>query len=93
MSLEDVAHIETRRKKARCPGERPVCSFCDRLKQNCDYDDVSTRPEHTRAVSGQARAVGFVHDVCHDANARTVEARRPCCATGVETKRPYERKP
>lgn len=28
-----------RRKKTRCPGERPGCSFCRRLHQDCRYDD------------------------------------------------------
>jgi hypothetical protein len=28
-----------RRKKTRCSGERPVCSFCSRLRQNCRYND------------------------------------------------------
>ncbi|KAJ5966572.1 hypothetical protein N7481_013286 [Penicillium waksmanii] len=26
-----------RRKKARCPGEKPVCSLCQRLGQHCEY--------------------------------------------------------
>ncbi|KAI5464344.1 hypothetical protein BGZ63DRAFT_350398, partial [Mariannaea sp. PMI_226] len=26
------------RKKVRCPGERPACSFCQRLGQPCDYN-------------------------------------------------------
>ncbi|KAL6235851.1 hypothetical protein BDW75DRAFT_128871 [Aspergillus navahoensis] len=26
-----------RRKKSRCPGEKPVCSFCQRLGQQCVY--------------------------------------------------------
>ncbi|OJI98760.1 hypothetical protein ASPVEDRAFT_50386 [Aspergillus versicolor CBS 583.65] len=26
-----------RRKKSRCPGEKPVCSFCERLGQQCIY--------------------------------------------------------
>ncbi|KAE8375415.1 hypothetical protein BDV26DRAFT_14948 [Aspergillus bertholletiae] len=26
-----------RRKKSKCPGERPVCSFCQRLNQQCVY--------------------------------------------------------
>ncbi|CAI7614377.1 unnamed protein product [Penicillium manginii] len=25
------------RKKARCPGEKPVCSLCQRLGQRCEY--------------------------------------------------------
>ena len=24
-------------KKARCPGEKPVCSLCQRLGQHCTY--------------------------------------------------------
>ncbi|KAH7064098.1 fungal-specific transcription factor domain-containing protein [Paraphoma chrysanthemicola] len=28
-----------RRKKTRCSGERPVCSFCARLGQQCRYND------------------------------------------------------
>ncbi|KAB8298064.1 hypothetical protein EYC80_001832 [Monilinia laxa] len=30
-----------RRKKTRCPGEKPICSHCSRLRQNCYYDDGS----------------------------------------------------
>ncbi|KAH6698382.1 fungal-specific transcription factor domain-containing protein [Leptodontidium sp. MPI-SDFR-AT-0119] len=36
-----------RRKKSRCPGEKPVCSHCARLHQNCYYADE--RPENERA--------------------------------------------
>lgn len=25
------------RKKSRCPGEKPICSHCARLRQNCFY--------------------------------------------------------
>ncbi|KAJ6789827.1 hypothetical protein PWT90_04518 [Aphanocladium album] len=28
-----------RRKKSRCPGERPVCSYCQRLGQHCVYNN------------------------------------------------------
>ncbi|KZL76610.1 c6 transcription factor [Colletotrichum incanum] len=27
-----------RRKKSKCPGERPTCSFCERLGQHCVYN-------------------------------------------------------
>jgi hypothetical protein len=27
----------SRRKKSRCPGEKPICSHCARLRQNCFY--------------------------------------------------------
>ncbi|KAH8797766.1 hypothetical protein F5884DRAFT_814764 [Xylogone sp. PMI_703] len=39
-----------RRKKARCPGERPICSFCARLKQSCRYsDDMVSSIRHASA--------------------------------------------
>ncbi|KAL2819810.1 hypothetical protein BJX63DRAFT_445354 [Aspergillus granulosus] len=31
-----------RRKKSRCPGEKPVCSFCERLGQQCFYAQGGT---------------------------------------------------
>ncbi|WKT51749.1 Zn(2)-C6 fungal-type DNA-binding domain [Fusarium oxysporum f. sp. vasinfectum] len=31
-----------RRKKVKCPGERPKCSFCQRLGQACEYKAVET---------------------------------------------------
>ncbi|KAJ5129279.1 uncharacterized protein N7515_005318 [Penicillium bovifimosum] len=33
-----------RRKKAKCPGEQPVCSLCARLGQQCLYADERRRP-------------------------------------------------
>lgn len=35
-----------RRKKTRCPGEKPICSNCSRLRQNCRYPrpDPSLEP-------------------------------------------------
>lgn len=39
----DIATLVTadpaafRRKKVRCPGEQPKCSFCERLRQTCTY--------------------------------------------------------
>ncbi|RYC90178.1 hypothetical protein BFJ63_vAg6888 [Fusarium oxysporum f. sp. narcissi] len=30
-----------RRKKSKCPGERPICSYCERLGQNCVYESGS----------------------------------------------------
>ncbi|KAH8432052.1 Zn(II)2Cys6 transcription factor domain-containing protein [Aspergillus melleus] len=31
-----------RRKKARCPGEKPICSLCQRLGQRCSYGSQAT---------------------------------------------------
>ncbi|KAJ5772884.1 hypothetical protein N7457_007780 [Penicillium paradoxum] len=33
-----------RRKKAKCPGEQPICSLCARLRQQCLYADERRRP-------------------------------------------------
>ncbi|KAJ5693189.1 hypothetical protein N7462_002612 [Penicillium macrosclerotiorum] len=33
-----------RRKKAKCPGEQPVCSLCARLRQQCFYAEERRRP-------------------------------------------------
>ncbi|KAI1618688.1 hypothetical protein EDD36DRAFT_39323 [Exophiala viscosa] len=33
-----------RRKKTKCPGERPACSFCTRLNQRCTYLLTSDTP-------------------------------------------------
>ncbi|EXJ77046.1 hypothetical protein A1O3_10204 [Capronia epimyces CBS 606.96] len=44
-----------RRKKTRCSGEKPVCSFCARLKQDCLWDEVSTAALYTSNVNLAAR--------------------------------------
>lgn len=31
------ACLNCRKKKVRCTGEKPVCSFCLRLNQDCEY--------------------------------------------------------
>ncbi|KAH8892803.1 hypothetical protein GQ53DRAFT_120445 [Thozetella sp. PMI_491] len=36
-----------RRKKTRCPGEKPVCSFCSRLSQTCSYSDYASTIQQT----------------------------------------------
>lgn len=35
------ACLNCRRKKSRCPGEKPACSCCVRLNQSCFYPPVS----------------------------------------------------
>jgi hypothetical protein len=44
-----------RRKKTRCPGEKPNCSTCTRLQQPCQYtgydvDYANSDPQHTRSL-------------------------------------------
>lgn len=36
------ACLNCRRKKARCSGEKPVCAFCARLNQSCEWDSSSS---------------------------------------------------
>ncbi|KAE8348972.1 hypothetical protein BDV28DRAFT_142243 [Aspergillus coremiiformis] len=40
-----------RRKKARCPGEKPICSLCQRLGQRCTY---GSQAAPSRAVTAEA---------------------------------------
>lgn len=35
-----------RRKKSKCPGERPTCSYCERLGQLCVYESGSEFQGH-----------------------------------------------
>jgi hypothetical protein len=42
-----LANQYSRRKKAKCPGEQPVCSLCARLRQQCVYADERRRPPPT----------------------------------------------
>jgi len=83
----------SRRKKARCPGERPACSFCNRLRQICEYDELPVHREQTRASSGQAKAVGLCCTCALDANTCAVKAGRPRGTAGVQAERPNEHNP
>lgn len=40
-----------RRKKARCPAERPICSFCKRLNQVCEYDGPPVQEQPAKSIS------------------------------------------
>lgn len=40
-----------RRKKSRCPGEKPVCGHCRRLRQRCVYGDAEPPSNRHRLVS------------------------------------------
>ncbi|KAK4631360.1 hypothetical protein CLAFUW4_02429 [Fulvia fulva] len=57
------ACLNCRRKKARCSGKKPVCAFCARLKQNCEWDSPSAestaRPSISRSGSSGRDAVGL----------------------------------
>ncbi|KAI3577431.1 hypothetical protein IWW34DRAFT_744723 [Fusarium oxysporum f. sp. albedinis] len=56
-----------RRKKTRCTGERPVCSFCERLNQPCEYlprnrETVKRRRRTSRAKPGSRDRVSSVEN-------------------------------
>ncbi|KAE8349668.1 hypothetical protein BDV28DRAFT_140745 [Aspergillus coremiiformis] len=42
-----------RRKKAKCPGEQPVCSLCARLQQRCAYSEEGRRSLMNGLGSGE----------------------------------------
>ncbi|XHG07820.1 hypothetical protein AWENTII_010951 [Aspergillus wentii] len=44
-----------RRKKTRCSGERPICSYCERLGQQCVYATGDSGEEEV----GFARQIGY----------------------------------
>lgn len=43
------ACLNCRRKKTRCPGEKPACSSCVRLKQSCAYPQALRAPRNGRS--------------------------------------------
>jgi hypothetical protein len=50
--------VECSRKKSRCPGEKPACSLCARLKQSCVYADDGSMPE-VRSAAIERRMVSL----------------------------------
>ncbi|KAH7252615.1 hypothetical protein BKA59DRAFT_166509 [Fusarium tricinctum] len=53
-----------RRKKTKCTGERPVCSFCERLQQVCEYlprnrETVKRRRRISRATGSKDGTSSF----------------------------------
>ncbi|KAK7728480.1 hypothetical protein SLS57_002368 [Botryosphaeria dothidea] len=63
-----------RRKKSRCPGERPNCSHCSRLGQNCYYatDHPAANDDSTAAGSTNRESLdrhGSVSESTDGANA------------------------
>ena len=51
--------VECSRKKSRCPGEKPACSLCTRLKQTCVYADDGSMPE-IRSAAIERRMVSLL---------------------------------
>ncbi|CAI7665939.1 unnamed protein product [Penicillium bialowiezense] len=51
-----------RRKKARCPGEKPECSLCQRLGQSCSYEpQSSTRAKFQKTAAAPTRVQPATH--------------------------------
>ncbi|KAJ5776038.1 uncharacterized protein N7511_001049, partial [Penicillium nucicola] len=55
-----------RRKKAKCPGEQPVCSLCARLRQQCQYAEERRRlpplEEQSRVNDADSRTPTVLED-------------------------------
>lgn len=51
-----TALFRPRRKKTRCPGERPACAFCMRLGQQCTYADSSNSGKSDAAAPSPVSA-------------------------------------
>ncbi|KAL3461649.1 hypothetical protein BJX64DRAFT_152259 [Aspergillus heterothallicus] len=47
---------QCRRKKTRCPGERPACSYCQRLGQTCEYAG-DEEPEYARKMEQRIEGI------------------------------------
>ncbi|UPK96105.1 hypothetical protein LCI18_007040 [Fusarium solani-melongenae] len=60
-----------RRKKTRCSGQRPCCSFCARLRQKCSYDKVLSTFMETGDSEPQPTQ-GHVLTTCSGAEAALV---------------------
>ncbi|EWZ36375.1 hypothetical protein FOCG_03567 [Fusarium oxysporum f. sp. radicis-lycopersici 26381] len=43
-----------RRKKTRCPGERPACSSCTRLSKTCTYPEIRGNPLASGSQNGSS---------------------------------------
>ncbi|KAL4884964.1 hypothetical protein BJY04DRAFT_156241 [Aspergillus karnatakaensis] len=47
---------QCRRKKSRCPGERPACSYCQRLGQPCEYAG-DEEPDYARKMEQRIEGI------------------------------------
>ncbi|KAL4948478.1 hypothetical protein BDW69DRAFT_203513 [Aspergillus filifer] len=47
---------QCRRKKSRCPGERPACSYCQRLGQVCEYAG-DEEPDYARKMEQRIEGI------------------------------------
>ncbi|CZR52279.1 uncharacterized protein PAC_02156 [Phialocephala subalpina] len=47
------ACVNCRRKKSKCPGEKPQCSICKRLDQSCSYEAMEPPPRKRPRVEAE----------------------------------------
>ncbi|RDW84493.1 hypothetical protein BP6252_02083 [Coleophoma cylindrospora] len=68
-----------RRKKSRCPGEKPTCSHCTRLRQSCYYAEEphrrSTVPEAPQLARTEAQPAAATTDSRLEDRLKFVEAK------------------
>ncbi|KAJ5295474.1 hypothetical protein N7508_010295 [Penicillium antarcticum] len=57
-----------RRKKARCPGEKPTCSLCHRLGQRCSYEAQTASHARSRSKPEPASAPAQAQDQRNEPN-------------------------
>lgn len=69
------ACLNCRRKKARCSGEKPVCAFCARLNQTCEWDSPSSAELPSKPSSSFRRASSSTQDSGLAARVALLEAK------------------
>jgi hypothetical protein len=68
------ACINCRRKKTRCPGEKPACSCCVRLNQQCSYAAVggSSGPDKDRLAELEEKVNQILRGAAYDTHVVTL---------------------
>ncbi|CAK4033725.1 Fungal specific transcription factor domain-containing [Lecanosticta acicola] len=69
------ACLNCRRKKARCSGEKPICAFCARLNQPCEWDSPSSAELPSKPSSSLRRASSSAQDSGLAARVALLEAK------------------
>ncbi|KAJ5477300.1 hypothetical protein N7539_007444 [Penicillium diatomitis] len=64
-----------RRKKAKCPGEHPVCSLCARLRQICVYAEERRRPQTLEEPSRASPGVSTSNAQALEDRLRSLEGK------------------
>ncbi|KAH7020592.1 putative C6 transcription factor [Ilyonectria destructans] len=78
---------DCRRKKTRCPGERPACSSCVRLSKTCKYPDIRGEALASKAQHGGSSIDTERRLAQLEARIRMMERRDPSSDTESPTTR------